>query len=183
MKTPVGQDKFTVLPLNPVDIAAAILGYKRCLLFGHMGIGKSTLAAQLMAQLNVMRQACYCLNADPGSPAFGVPGALSLASWENNVWRVVAYAPLCSLDAGRFRLPLTTAVTTLLSHAPAELVLIDASGVVRGVAGSELLAGLAGACGVDCVLALTPRDQAPLLPDELHALVATVYVVQAAPEA
>lgn len=38
---------------------------RRVLLFGPMGIGKSTVVAQLAKDLYNMHRTCYCLNADP----------------------------------------------------------------------------------------------------------------------
>ena len=107
-----------------------------------MGIGKSTLATQLAVALAQQQQSCWCLNADPGTPAFGVPGTVSLAKWEINHWQVSAHAALCTLDAGRFRLPLVSAVRSLVPQLPDDIVLIDTPGVVRGVAGTELLEAL-----------------------------------------
>jgi ribonuclease BN (tRNA processing enzyme) len=63
------------------------------------------------------------------------------------------------------------------------VLLIDGPGVVRGVAGRELLAGLVDASGVEVVLALTAAGRLPPLLDELRTWVPDVYVVHAASEA
>ena len=173
-----------VLALNTADIVDAVMeNDRRVLLFGPAGVGKSTLVSQLADALAASHRACWCLNADPGSPAFGVPGSVSLGKWEQAAWQVSDYAALCTLDAGRFRLPLVTAVRSLVQHVPDGMVLIDGPGVVRGVAGRELLEGLVEATGVDAVLALTAADRAPPLLDELHALHVEVFVVHASAEA
>ena len=43
-------------------------GYRRILLFGEMGIGKSTLALDLGKAIDKEGETCLCLGADPGSP-------------------------------------------------------------------------------------------------------------------
>lgn len=173
--------ELTQLPLDAAEIVDVALKHKqRALLFGPMGAGKSTLAAQLAQALHNTGQACYCLNADPGSPAFGVPGSVSLASWLDHRWHVIASAALCTLNAGRFRLPLVSTVRHLSHQVPDGLALIDAPGVVRGIAGRELLHGLVEAAAIDVVLALSVQDQPPPLLDELCSLTADMFVLPAA---
>lgn len=169
------------LPLDAAEIVDAALKHKqRVLLFGPMGSGKSTLAAHLASTLRQFGHACYCLNADPGSPAFGVPGSVSLAFWLDHRWHVIDSAALCTLNAGRFRLPLVSAVRRLSHQIPDGLALIDAPGVVRGIAGRELLHGLVEAAAVDVVLALSVQNQLPPLLEELRSLTADVFVLPAA---
>lgn len=155
----------------------------RVLLLGAPGVGKSTLAAELAQTLARAGRACLCIGADPGSPAFGLPGALGLARWRGGSWRVQALEALCSLDAGRFRLPLLEALERLVSQVSAGALLIDGPGVVRGVAGAELLTAMVHRAAVDVVLCVARRPEAPPLSQELAACGATVVVVAAAPEA
>jgi ribonuclease BN (tRNA processing enzyme) len=145
---------------------------RRVLLFGPPGIGKSTLAAALADGLGAAGRVCRCISADPGSPAFGPPGALALGSRRGGDWQTLALEPLCTLDAGRFRLPLVGALRRLLPQAVNGTLLIDAPGVVRGVAGRELLQALVPAADLDLVLALTAEHREPPLLDELGALAA-----------
>ncbi|MGD8934554.1 MAG: Clp1/GlmU family protein, partial [Gammaproteobacteria bacterium] len=181
MRNDVTFQSFPELPLDAAAIIDAIgRQNRRILLFGAMGTGKSTLAAQLAATLSRHQRSCWCLNADPGSPAFGPPGCVSIARWLQDAWEVIDYAALCTLDAGRFRLPLVNAVHSLTKLLPGNTVLIDLPGVVRGAGGRELLPALFEVTAADTVLALFTRDKEPPLLDELHSLAADVYLVHAA---
>jgi polynucleotide 5'-kinase involved in rRNA processing len=96
----------------PIDCSAKLIIERiaafdrRILLFGESGIGKSTLAVEMARALDGADRRCLCIGADPGSPAFGVPGAVCLGIWRNNSWRPLDFEALCSLDAGRFPLPM-----------------------------------------------------------------------------
>lgn len=184
MATPIFRDDLPVLSCSAGEIVRTVLERdRRVLLYGPPGVGKSTLAAQLGSAIIATDRDCWCLSADPGSPAFGIPGAISLGKWQADSWQLVDCVALCTLDAGRFRLPLVAAVRPLLQQSLAGVVLIDGPGVVRGMAGRELLAGLVAAAKVDVVLALTAADRAPPLLDELCALSVELFVVHAAAEA
>jgi ribonuclease BN (tRNA processing enzyme) len=160
-------------------VDAVLAGRRRVMLFGASGTGKSTLAAQLADTLGASAQDCQCISADPGSPAFGLPGMLALGRRCDKGWKSLAQEPLCTLDAGRFRLPLVAAVRRLVHQACAGVLLLDSPGVVRGVAGRELLQGLVEAARVDLVLVLRRPGGAPPLADELAALGVEFYSVQA----
>jgi len=184
MATNQSEHDLPVLSLDAADIVAAVMQHdRRIFLFGPMGVGKSILAAKLADAIIASNRSCWCLNADPGSPAFGVPGFVSIAKRQEDTWQVVDYAGLCTLDAGRFRLPLVSAVRSLAQQLPDSMVLIDGPGVVRGIAGRELLEGLVEATAADAVLALTAEDRPPPLLDELRALSVDLFVVHAAREA
>ncbi len=151
------------------------------LLFGAPGTGKSTLARMVARELAAAGHGCWCIGADPGNPAFGLPGAVSLAEWRDG-WRLRAWEPLCSLDAGRFRLPLVAAVGRLLARAGEGLLLVDGPGVVRGVAGRELLASLAQVTGTRAILALGREGRWPL-EAELLAQPCELLLREASPDA
>jgi ribonuclease BN (tRNA processing enzyme) len=125
-------------------------------------------------------ECCACLSADPGSPVFGPPGAVTLGTWHEDDWLTLETEALCTLDAGRFRLPLMDAVRRLLARAPAGTLLIDAPGVVRGVAGAELVLSLAEAAAVEIVLCVVRDTNALPLNEELGALPVSVLLVPAA---
>jgi len=173
-----------LLPYCPASIAEQLMtGRHRILLYGEAGIGKSTLMAELARKIAGSGLACFCLNADPGSPGFGLPGTVSLGQWQESDWQVLAFEALCTLDAGRFRLPLLSAVHRLIPKAPPGLLLIDAPGVVRGVAGAELLTGMVELLEIDTVLMLSrPSKPFPLM-KELLPLGVPILPVHAHPEA
>lgn len=173
-----------VLPNSAVAIIEKVLPTsQRILLYGPPGSGKSTLATALAQCLTSRQQRCTCISADPGSPVFGVPGGISLAEWQTDGWQNLQLAALCTLDAGRFRLPLVSAVRKLAITQADGVLLIDGPGVVRGVAGRELLTGLVEAASIDTVLILTTAKNHIPLADELHSLGVELYMIPAAVEA
>jgi len=158
-------------------------GPRRVLLFGESGIGKSTLAAALAEEYDKGGRPCQCLGADPGSPSFGPPGSVSLGRWNAGGWRLLCFEALCTLDASRFRLPLVSAVRRLAQRAAPDMLLVDAPGIVRSVAGAELLAGLAEAAGIDAVLVLVRDPEKVPLANELTGLGCEVLLLRASDKA
>jgi ribonuclease BN (tRNA processing enzyme) len=156
---------------------------RRVLLFGQPGIGKSTFASRVARALQAQGRSCWCIGADPGSPRFGLPGAVCLGHWQEDDWQLVAYEALCTLDAGRFRLPLVEAVRCLLKQVTSGTLLVDGPGVVRGVAAAELLFALQETAATDLVLALVREGGVQPLLAELQALPSEVFWVRAAVEA
>ena len=78
-----------LLPYRPSSLAERLItdGRQRILLYGEAGIGKSTLTAELAGELATRNLKCFCIGADPGSPAFGLPGTVSLGQWGQTGWR------------------------------------------------------------------------------------------------
>jgi ribonuclease BN (tRNA processing enzyme) len=164
---------------DPGAVLETVLdAHRRVLFTGPAGIGKSTLVDTLVERLEQEGRACRCLSADPGSPLFGVPGALSLGRRVDGDWSIEAMEALCTLDAGRFRLPLVAAVTRLAQQGP-DLLLVDGPGVVRGIGGAELLPALVQAADIDAVVVLTRAGRALGLEAELAALGVETYTVTA----
>lgn len=173
-----------LLAAAPEAIIDAVLGNeRRVLLVGQPGIGKSTLVHALAGALDRSGRACWCIGADPGSPLFGVPGAVCLARWKPAGWALTGLEALCTLDAGRFRLPLVAAVRRLAQSVPGSVVLVDCPGVVRGVAGAELLSAIVEAARIEAILVLSRAGRPVPLEQELEALPAEVFAVQATEEA
>ena len=162
------------------DLVLAQAG--RVLLFGPPGSGKTTMAASL-ARIMGEKEKILCLAADPGSPSFGAPGAVNLGRWDGNGWKLIHAEALCSLDAARFRLPLVSAVRRALGKAGDGKVVIDPPGVVRGVAGAELLESLVEASGAEAVIILKQKGEDVPLANELEGLDFKIRVVDHIPEA
>ncbi|MCK5481631.1 MAG: MBL fold metallo-hydrolase, partial [Gammaproteobacteria bacterium] len=168
----------------PEAIIDAVLGNeRRVLLVGQPGVGKSTLVQSLAVALNRAGRSCWCIGADPGSPLFGVPGAVTQARWKPTGWALTGLEALCTLDAGRFRLPLVAAVRRLAQSVPDGVVLVDGPGVVRGVAGAELLSAIVEAARIEAVLVLSRSGRPVPLEQELEALPAEVFALHAVADA
>jgi ribonuclease BN (tRNA processing enzyme) len=114
----------------------------RVLMLGAPGTGKSTLALRLGGALARRGTTPGCIGADPGSPQFGAPGAVCLGRWDGGEWKLVALEALCSLDAGRFRLPLTACVRRLAPGDAAPLILDGVLVIERPQRGRPLAAEL-----------------------------------------
>jgi ribonuclease BN (tRNA processing enzyme) len=167
---------------EPGRIAEALgKDHHRFLLFGKMGIGKSTLTTGLARVMEKAGRSCFCLGADPGSPAFGVPGGVCLGRWQNNRWHLVAMEALCTLNAGRFRLPLVSAVKRLVRGFDRKLLLVDAPGVTRGIPGTELLLGLVEAASIQTILVLCKDGKELPYAGELIATQARIHRVLPSP--
>ena len=172
------------------ELAVHLAKYRRILLMGEMGVGKSTLALKLLSFLSSRTDHCYLLELDPGTPPFGIPGTVSLSrkgeNGDNGLIRQ-DYHALCTLDAARFRLPLILAARRLLSLVDKShkktIVLIDPPGVVRGVGGAEMLMALAEVLDVDIVVALYRENTPTPLANEFAALQVPVLYLPASPEA
>jgi len=167
-------------------LAERLLPHRRILLWGETGIGKSNLALRLLPKLNMLAGGCQLLHLDPASAPFGIPGTVGRGWWTAEGFTWGDCQALCTLNSGRFRLPLVLATRRLLGGAVEKsrgTLVIDPPGVVRGVGGAELLTALAECCGVDAVVAIR-REGGGLAPiAELVHLAAELVLVTASPAA
>lgn len=174
-----------LLDIDRIDtLAARLTGYRRILLQGAMGAGKTTLAIKLLHSLGGQTGRRLLLELDPGTPPFGIPGAISLSELANGRFGTIGLQALCTLDAGRFRLPLILAAGRLMKKVNNDdILVIDPPGLVRGVGGAEMLMALAESLAVDAIVALR-RDDHPLpLDQELAAMPFTVLQIPSSPAA
>lgn len=147
-------------------LATQLRPYRKILLWGEMGTGKSTLAIDILQLLSCQAQACLLLELDIGTPPFGVPGTACIGRTKNTrfIWDNIL--PLCTLNSVRFRLPLIIAARKLMLTAQClhekPTLLIDPPGVVRGVGGAELLTSLAESLEIDAILVLCKSPDIPL---------------------
>ncbi len=162
-------------------------GRRRILVWGETGAGKSTLAFKLARDLSRSADGCQILSLDPGTPPFGVPGAVCRGWRDGDDFHWGDCQALCTLDAARFRLPLAMAASRLIemvertgNNAP---VVIDPPGVARGASGAELLTALAEILRPDIVLALHRAGESPPLEQELASLRMETIHVSSSPEA
>lgn len=95
-------------------LTAQLQPFRRILIWGEPGSGKSTLAIELLRQIR-LQETCLLLELDPGTPPFGVPGAVSIGRIQNTELLWDHMLPLCTLDSARFRLPLIIAARKLLT--------------------------------------------------------------------
>jgi len=114
---------------------------------------------------------------------FGAPGAVCLGIWVGRGWSLRSVEALCSLDAARFRLPLVNSVRLLADRISEATLILDAPGVVRGVAGAELLTSMVAAAAIDLLLLLQRPAQPLPLVHELESLGIEVVHIQAAEKA
>lgn len=161
--------------MSPDIVRMTLAARGPVLLAGAPGSGKSTFAAALARGATDAGLRVACVGCDPGSPAFGVPGAVCSGEWDTAGWRLVDLEPLCTLDAVRFRLPLVEAVARLLARSAGDMErqvwLLDAPGTVRGTPGAELVTALAAAARADLVVLL---ERGPT--NELDALLRALDV-------
>ncbi len=155
--------------------------YRKILLWGKMGIGKSTLAVHLLQYYVKSNQRCMLMELDSGTPPFGVPGAISIGTALNGTISPQCMRPLCSLNSARFRLPLIIEAQELAKVAKHigndSKLLIDPPGVVRGVGGAELLLALAASLEIDAIVFLDSAESNPLV-HELASITVDVICIK-----
>jgi ribonuclease BN (tRNA processing enzyme) len=155
----------------------------RLLVAGASGTGKSTLARRLADRFAAdLDRSPLLLDADPGTPTFGPPGAAAAVVRKDSGWKLQGLAGIATLDAGRFRLPLVTAVRRLASELSAPLVL-DSPGLHRGTPAVELLPALATSADLDNALLVGSPDEEDELAAALRSAGCRVTFVEPSAEA
>lgn len=164
-------------------LVARLAGSRRILLWGEMGVGKSTLAVELLQMFYRLTGHGQLLELDPGSPPFGIPGTICRGWWGREGLQFGDVQALCTLNGGRFRLPLVLAAGRLAALADKAdnkgPLLLDPPGVVRGVGGAELLMALAESLHIDAVLAIHPEEKELPLAVEISTLHGQLITVTA----
>lgn len=172
-------------------LAAHLAGRRRILITGEIGAGKSTLAIRLLHSIVAQGGRCRLLELDPGTPPPeipGIPGAVCLAEPFGDKLLRHEFQALCTLDGGRFRLPLILAARRLLTGIEREndsdtIVIFDPPGVVRGVGGAEMLMALTESLSVDAVVVIHRKNGPIPLAEEYAALQVPVLHLPASPAA
>ena len=168
----------TTLAYDPPSLAERFLApCERVILAGATGTGKSMLAARMAdAFAGNHERTVELLDADPGTPVVGPPGAVSAARRQSGDWQCIGLAGLATLDAGRFRAPLVTAAHRLLADLNGPL-LVDSPGLHRGVPATELLSALAGVSEARAAIILgTPEEHRELYDAFRSAGCSTAFV-------
>jgi polynucleotide 5'-hydroxyl-kinase GRC3/NOL9 len=150
----------SISPGRDWDRVLARLERGTVLVVGPAGSGKTTLARWLVGQLSRALGRVALVDADPGQSTVGVPGCLGLAltgPWEApaGMWFVGSTSP------GGHLLPAVVGAARLAERARncgAEVVVVDAPGMVDGGVARVLHHHLAHAVGVDQVVAIQGDD-------------------------
>lgn len=174
-------------PLNPTQaidhLTELLASNARVLLVGASGTGKSTLARAACERLEPGSTTYIC--ADPGRPAFGPPGALTRARFEDGGWRILQLEGISTMDCARFRAPLLGALARLSMRCERDTgCVIDAPGITRGLGAIELLAGMLPVLGCQHVFVIKREgEEQPGFVRALEATGCSITTVIAAEQA
>lgn len=169
--------------LSKAALLEAIAQGMRVALVGPSGLGKSTLAAQVAAQLEAQGVPLTYLSVDPGRPGASPeqpPGAISRCVWRDGAWHVLGLEALASMDCARHRLQLTTLAARLAREVSAGAVLVDTPGMTRGVQAAELLGSLCEVLHIERVFALLRDKDDPQFLEALRGVGVQVVLCEPA---
>ncbi|MFB6264111.1 MAG: hypothetical protein ABEL76_10880, partial [Bradymonadaceae bacterium] len=155
---------------DPERLAGEVFDGADTVLFaGASGTGKSALAESILRNRSNENRRQFLLDADPGTPTAGPPGAVVLAELVEDGWQIRQIEGLATLDAGRYRLALVDAVARLsLGELDGDLA-VDAPGLHRGRPAREFVPALYNAAGCERAIVVGDEDEASVLTDELVA--------------
>ena len=116
---------------------------------------------RLLEALQRYQAPIWVVSADPGSPLFGPPAAVTLAAGSNGTLQLKKLAAVGTLDAARYRLAIVAEVAALASQVPkGRPLVVAAPAITRGIAAVELVPGVVRTVAARTVVVAAKRAAA-----------------------